>query len=148
GGPSLRARTPLVRESGLEFPSLLLPEGDTKMLSKHAINGSALAPSFEAARNRRQRARAAGLHPDYWYAVEYDRAVPRGGAVEVRFWNTSIALYRGDDGQLHAVENRCAHRQLKLTLGNVEGCNLTCAYHGWSYDGQGRVVGVAHDLFG
>src|SRR5262245_33189495 len=93
------------------FPSLLVPEGKTKMLSKHATNGSGLAPSFEAGQNRRQKARGTGLHPDYWYPVEYDRAVPLGRAVEVRFWNTSIALYRGADGQLHALENRCAHRQ-------------------------------------
>jgi phenylpropionate dioxygenase-like ring-hydroxylating dioxygenase large terminal subunit len=105
-------------------------------------------PDFDAGRNRRQKARAAGLHPDYWYAVEYDRAVKPGQAVEVRFWDRSIVLYRGEDRQLRALENRCAHRQLKLSLGQVEGCNLTCAYHGWSYDGNGHVVGVAHDLFG
>jgi phenylpropionate dioxygenase-like ring-hydroxylating dioxygenase large terminal subunit len=105
-------------------------------------------PDFAAAKNRRQKARTAGLHPDYWYAVEHDRAVRSGQAVEVRFQGTSIALYRGRDGQLHALENRCAHRQLKLSLGVVEGCNLTCAYHGWSYDGEGRVAAVPHDLFG
>jgi phenylpropionate dioxygenase-like ring-hydroxylating dioxygenase large terminal subunit len=104
-------------------------------------------PGFAEARNRRQKARAAGLNPDYWYAVEYDRAVKVGQVVEVRFWHTSIALYRGQDGQLHALENRCAHRQLKLSLGHVEDCRLTCAYHGWSYDGDGRVVAIAHDLF-
>jgi phenylpropionate dioxygenase-like ring-hydroxylating dioxygenase large terminal subunit len=104
-------------------------------------------PEFAAGRNRRQKARAAGLSPDYWYAVEYDRAVKRGCTREVRFWNSSIVLYRGQDGALHALENRCAHRQLKLSLGQVEGCNLTCAYHGWSYDGDGRVVSFAHDLF-
>jgi 4beta-methylsterol monooxygenase len=108
----------------------------------------AAAPDFSTARNRRQKARAAGLDPDYWYAVEYDRAVRPGQAVAVRFWNTSIVLYRGADGELHALEDRCAHRQLKLSLGQVEGCNLTCAYHGWSYDGNGQVVNVAHDLFG
>jgi phenylpropionate dioxygenase-like ring-hydroxylating dioxygenase large terminal subunit len=116
------------------------------MNTKHCQNGS--PPSFEEARNRRQKARAAGLHPDYWYAVEYDHAVRPGQAVEVRFWNRSIALYRGRDGQVRALENRCAHRQLKLSLGVVNGCNLTCAYHGWSYDGQGKLVDVAHDLFG
>jgi phenylpropionate dioxygenase-like ring-hydroxylating dioxygenase large terminal subunit len=105
-------------------------------------------PDFEAAHNRRQKARAAGLHPNYWYAVEHDHAVRRGQAVEVRFQGTSIALYRGEDGQLRALENRCAHRQLKLSLGVVEGCNLTCVYHGWSYDQNGRVVSVDHDLFG
>jgi phenylpropionate dioxygenase-like ring-hydroxylating dioxygenase large terminal subunit len=118
------------------------------MIANLHSNGSASPPRFELGHNRRQKARAAGLHPDYWYPVEYDRAVRPGQAVEVRFWNRSIALYRGADGQLHALENRCAHRQLKLTLGEVNGCNLTCAYHGWSYDGQGRVVNVPHDLFG
>jgi phenylpropionate dioxygenase-like ring-hydroxylating dioxygenase large terminal subunit len=105
-------------------------------------------PEFAAAGNRRQKARASGLHPDYWYVVEYDRNLKRGKAVEVRFWNTSVVLYRGDDGLVRALENRCAHRQLQLSLGVVEGCNLTCIYHGWSYDGDGRVVGVDHDLFG
>ena len=97
------------------------------------------APTFATARNIRQKARTAGMHPDHWYAVEYDRAVPPGRVVEVEFWGKSIALYRGTDGQLRALENRCAHRQLKLSLGEVTDCTLTCAYHGWSYDEDGRV---------
>jgi hypothetical protein len=105
-------------------------------------------PCFEEATTRRQKVRAAGLSPDYWYAVEYDRAIKRGQVVEVRFWNTSIALYRGQDGRLRALENRCVHRQLKLSIGVVEGCNLTCIYHGWSYDCEGRLANIPHDLFG
>jgi 4beta-methylsterol monooxygenase len=105
-------------------------------------------PRYEDARNRREKIRAAGLSPDYWYAVEYDRAVKPGQVVEVTFWNTSIALYRGCDNVLRAVENRCGHRQLKLSLGEVTGCTLTCAYHGWSYGEEGQLVGIAHDLFG
>jgi hypothetical protein len=88
------------------------------------------------------------MNPDYWYAVEYDRVVKPGQVVEVGFWGESIALYRGEDGELRAMENRCAHRQLKLSLGEVTGCNLTCAYHGWSYGEGGRLVAVPHDLFG
>src|SRR5262249_2244779 len=105
-------------------------------------------PAFSEARNPRQKARAAGLHPDYWYAVEYDRAVKPGRVVEIQFWKTSIALYRRRDGELRALENRCAHRQLKLSSGGVDNCNLVCAYHGWAYDGDGRVVDIPHDLFG
>jgi 4beta-methylsterol monooxygenase len=105
-------------------------------------------PPFALAAGRRQRARAAGLDPDYWYPVEYDRSVRPGEVVEIRFWHTSIALYRGVDGRLRALENRCAHRQLPLTLGEVDGCHLACAYHGGTYDGDGRLVGIPHDLFG
>lgn len=105
-------------------------------------------PSFSEAKNSRQKARASGLDPDYWYAVEYDRAVKRGRVLEIKFWNNSIALYRGVDGQVRALENRCVHRQLKLSCGQVNDCNLVCAYHGWTYNGEGRVVEIPHDLFG
>ena len=105
-------------------------------------------PSFELARNHRQRVRAAGLSPDYWYPVEWEHRVRRGQAVDVTFWNESIAVFRGRDGTLHAIENRCAHRQLKLSLGAVGDCTLTCAYHGWTYDGSGKCIEMAHDLFG
>lgn len=65
-------------------------------------------PSFGEARNRRQRVRAAGLDPDYWYAVEYDRALRPGRAMEVTFWSTPIALYRGADGAVRALDGRLA----------------------------------------
>jgi phenylpropionate dioxygenase-like ring-hydroxylating dioxygenase large terminal subunit len=105
-------------------------------------------PSFSEATNPRQKVRAAGMSPDYWYAVEYDRALKRGQVVEVKFWGTGIALYRGRDGTLRALEDRCAHRQLKLSRGEVEGCNLVCDYHGWVYNPDGEVVHMTHDLFG
>ena len=105
-------------------------------------------PSFEQAKNRRQKVRAAGLDPNYWYPVEYSKAVKVGQVVEVMFWRRSVALFRGEDGQLRAVENRCAHRQLKLSIGQVKGCNVVCPYHGWEYDGGGKLCKVPHELFG
>lgn len=105
-------------------------------------------PDFLAARNRRQKVRAAGLNPDYWYAVEWDANIKPGQVISVEFWKRPIAVYRGTDGKLRALEDRCAHRQLKLSTGEVQGCNLVCPYHGWTYDGSGRVCDVPHDLFG
>lgn len=105
-------------------------------------------PSFAEARNARQKVRVAGLDPNYWYAVEMADHIKPGQVTEVVFWRRSIALFRGEDGQLRAIENRCAHRQLQLSLGGVEGCHLVCPYHGWTYDGDGRVVRIPHDLFG
>jgi phenylpropionate dioxygenase-like ring-hydroxylating dioxygenase large terminal subunit len=104
--------------------------------------------SFHNAANRRQQTRAAGLHPDYWYAVEHEHALKPGMVVETGFWGRSIALFRGEDGVLRAIENRCAHRQVKLSLGGVDGTTLTCPYHGWSYDGDGCLARVPHELFG
>jgi len=105
-------------------------------------------PTFQEARNRRQRARAAGMHPDYWYPAEFDKALKPGVVKEVVFWKQSIALFRTQSGEVHAIANRCAHRQLKLSLGNVEGCQLVCPYHGWRYEGDGKVAEFPHETFG
>jgi phenylpropionate dioxygenase-like ring-hydroxylating dioxygenase large terminal subunit len=105
-------------------------------------------PAFEEARNSRQKARAAGLDPDRWYVVEYDSAIRKGQIKEVMFWHTSIAIYRGEDGQLAAVQNRCPHRQLKLTHGVVDKCQLRCVYHGWAFNRDGWLADYSHDSFG
>jgi phenylpropionate dioxygenase-like ring-hydroxylating dioxygenase large terminal subunit len=104
-------------------------------------------PEFEDARTRKQRARAAGLDPNYWYAVEQSKNLAKGKQFEIKFWGRSIAVFRGQDGRVRAVENRCAHRQLPLTEGAVVDCKLVCPYHGWSYDGDGKAH-IPHDLFG
>jgi phenylpropionate dioxygenase-like ring-hydroxylating dioxygenase large terminal subunit len=95
-----------------------------------------------------QQARKAGLNPNHWYAVERSNLLRRGKVKEVTFWERSIALFRCSDGSLGAIANRCAHRKIKLTLGEVCADRLVCPYHGWEYDPRGRVVKIPHDLFG
>lgn len=107
------------------------------------------SPAEEATRRRPTRVaevRRTGPSGNYWYAVELERNLKPAQVREVRFWGESIALYRDEHGQLHALENRCAHRQLALSEGRVQGCRLVCQYHGWKYDGSGRCVEVSHEL--
>ena len=40
------------------------------------------------------------MHPDYWYAVEYDARGAAGRVVEIKFWGRSIAVFRGADGDV------------------------------------------------
>lgn len=106
-------------------------------------------PSFEDATNRRQKVRAAGMDPNYWYAVEQESSIARKQIVEVKFWGgVSVALYRDESGRLHAIDNHCAHRHLPLTQGEVVGSRIVCEYHGWQYNGAGELVEVPHTLFG
>jgi hypothetical protein len=59
-------------------------------------------PTFAEAMNPRQKVRAAGLDPDHWYAAEYLRALPPGGALVTRFWGRTLTLAHAADGQLSA----------------------------------------------
>ena len=109
---------------------------------------SGLPHTFEDAPTIRHKAWAAGLDPAYWYPAEWDKNLAPGEVTEVKFWDTSVALFRGEDGTLGAVENRCAHRQVKLSRGEVKGCELMCSYHGWTYNCAGKLTEVGHEHFG
>jgi nitrite reductase/ring-hydroxylating ferredoxin subunit len=124
-----------------------LPPSDARIHDAPASDARAL-PDFSEGNSLRQRAWAAGLDPAYWYPVEYDHAVAPGQVVEIKCKLGSVALFRGRDGRLGAVEDRCAHRQVKLSSGRVEDCRITCRYHGWSYETDGRLAGIPHELFG
>lgn len=57
---------------------------------------------------------------------------------------TPIVVTRGQDGAIHAMVNRCAHRGNLVCLkrrGRAD--NLTCVYHAWRYDLEGNLDSVA-----
>jgi nitrite reductase/ring-hydroxylating ferredoxin subunit len=89
--------------------------------------------------------RRIGSHPDCWYAVAWSDDVPQGRVVRREFAGEPIALYRGAGGRIFAVEDRCAHRQVPLSMGVVAGDRLRCGYHGWTYDGaSGRLIEIPY----
>ncbi len=45
---------------------------------------------------------------------------------------------------MFALEDRCAHRQVPLSQGLVEGDTIRCGYHGWAYDCRRRCVDVPY----
>jgi phenylpropionate dioxygenase-like ring-hydroxylating dioxygenase large terminal subunit len=67
-----------------------------------------------------------------------------GRAYAARFAGEPIVLVRPKEGAVFALEDRCAHRQVPLSKGVVEGCALRCCYHGWTYDGSGQCIDVPY----
>ncbi len=55
-----------------------------------------------------------------------------------------VILVRSKSGAINGVENRCAHRGALLCLERMGTARtFTCVYHGWSYDHDGNLIGVA-----
>lgn len=88
--------------------------------------------------------RRVGTHPDHWYPVAWSTEVKRKQAVGVQFAGEPIVLYRGVSGEIYALEDRCAHRQVPLHLGSVAGETLKCGYHGWAYNCAGKCIDVPY----
>lgn len=53
-----------------------------------------------------------------------------------------FALFRDATGQAHCLSDICLHRGGSLGEGRCVEGNITCPYHGWRFDGEGRVVYV------
>jgi len=66
----------------------------------------------------------------------------RGKPLKVTLRNHPIVVFRDGSGLPVALEDRCAHRNVPLSLGRVCNGRLQCAYHGWEYDSDGRVAHV------
>ena len=59
---------------------------------------------------------------------------------EIKLFGREIVLFRGSDGRVYALNNRCPHRKMRLSQGHVDGCQIVCPYHGWRFSGEGAGV--------
>lgn len=76
----------------------------------------------------------------FWQPVHVLDKIPPGQAVPLRIMGEDFTLYRGASGTPYLVDSRCAHRGVQLSVGRVDGEEITCLYHGWRYTGQGQCV--------
>jgi renierapurpurin 18,18'-hydroxylase len=88
--------------------------------------------------------RRTGIHPDFWYPVARSKDVPPGQLRQVSFAGDPIVIARTKSGSTFALEDRCAHRQMPLHLGVVQGEQVKCSYHAWCYHGNGKLAQVPY----
>jgi vanillate O-demethylase monooxygenase subunit len=78
----------------------------------------------------------------FWHPVctleELTEARPSGrGPLPVTLLDQRLAVAIGDDGPF-VLRDRCIHRSTALSVGEVDGTGLRCAYHGWRFGPDGR----------
>src|SRR3984893_4142398 len=85
------------------------------------------------------------LGPTWQYLALADELPERGNYKTTFRGETPVIVTRGEDGQIHAMVNRCAHRGNLVCLkqrGHTKD-GLTCVYHAWRYDLAGNLTSVA-----
>ncbi|MCK8785303.1 Rieske 2Fe-2S domain-containing protein [Roseomonas sp. NAR14] len=77
----------------------------------------------------------------FWYAIMPVHEL-EGGPKPFRLMGEDIVLFLDGQGEPRALRDRCCHRTAKLSKGWCQGGNLVCGYHGWEYDGTGKLVRI------
>ena len=84
---------------------------------------------------------------NYWYPAMLSRKLEREPAA-VKILGEKLVFIRYRE-QCYALEDRCAHRGVPLSLGTCEfpgTSTISCRYHGWTYDiTNGLCVGAVTD---
>lgn len=84
---------------------------------------------------------------NYWYPAMLSRKLGRR-AVPLQILGEKLVFIR-HRGKCYALENRCAHRGVPLSIATCEfsgTSTISCRYHGWTYDiTNGLCVGAITD---
>jgi len=85
-----------------------------------------------------------------WQVVGRADALPNAGDWKVySIFDQSYIIVRGKDQRIRGFVNACRHRGNALCEGEGHSARFTCPYHLWSFDIEGKLIGVARpDLVG
>ncbi|MGB9695573.1 MAG: Rieske 2Fe-2S domain-containing protein [Caldisericaceae bacterium] len=76
-----------------------------------------------------------------WYAVLSSHDV-KDKPVGVTRFGEKLVFWRGKDNSVNCIADKCAHRGASLSLGKIVDEHIQCPFHGFQYDGSGRVVEI------
>lgn len=78
-----------------------------------------------------------------WYAAGWSREIGRK-LIARTLLNEPVVMFRTESGQPVALADRCAHRFVPLSRGQLKGDTLECGYHGLCYDATGACIVNPH----
>ncbi len=76
-----------------------------------------------------------------WYVVLESNQV-RNKPIGVTRLGEKLVFWRDTAGKVNCAVDRCPHRGISLSLGQVHEDHLQCPFHGFEYDNSGRCVYV------
>ncbi len=77
-----------------------------------------------------------------WYIACFKEEVNKNKIVKRKICGEDIIIFSTSSGKVAAIEDRCCHRNVHLSLGRISKENIKCGYHGWEFDVNGKCVHI------
>jgi phenylpropionate dioxygenase-like ring-hydroxylating dioxygenase large terminal subunit len=76
--------------------------------------------------------------PNHWYAILESNEVKRGKPLGVTRMGEKLVGWRNGRGEIAVLIDRCPHRGVALSTGQILGDCVECPFHGFQFDATGR----------
>jgi 3-ketosteroid 9alpha-monooxygenase subunit A len=87
--------------------------------------------------------------PIGWFQIGWSEEFETGKAHPLRYFGTDLVAYRGESGKVHVLDGHCPHLGAHLGCGGVVGGDdISCPFHGWKFDQNGRNVDIPYSTRG
>ena len=77
-----------------------------------------------------------------WYAVLNSKQVKRNKMIGVTRLSEKLVFWRDGAGEVHCIYDKCCHRGASLCTGKLAENHVECPFHGFRYDGSGKVTRI------
>ena len=81
-----------------------------------------------------------------WIEIADVNAIADGESLECVAADKIIALFRIEN-EFHAIDGICPHHGGPLGQGSVEGCIVSCPWHGWKFDVTSGAYQSSDEMF-
>jgi 3-ketosteroid 9alpha-monooxygenase subunit A len=81
-----------------------------------------------------------------WHIVLLSQELSIGEVKALHYFDHEFVIYRGESGKVAILDAHCPHLGAHLAAGGgrLSGDNITCPFHGWTFDGDGRCVDIPY----
>ena len=76
-----------------------------------------------------------------YHPITFTEKIPFDKPIGFKVLQKNLVVWRSAK-KIHVMEDRCPHRNAKLSVGKILEDKIECGYHGWQFQGNGNCVHV------